>query len=125
MESPASQVTSLGFLLKQAFDFGWLFALLSVVTEVMRDAANPGDTGGFLSWSTVAASGGAGRVARLRHGDIAGQLVHATGLLQDAVVHLAGGAEDHALGFRQAHTIGGPPGEVCRHGRVASGRVLE
>lgn len=49
-------VRSLRFLLKKAFDFGWLFAFLSIVTKVMWDAADPGDRGGFRSCFAVVAS---------------------------------------------------------------------
>lgn len=53
-------VNSLRFLLKKVFDFRWLFAFLPVVTEVMRDAAYPGDAWGLLGRSTtVVASRGA------------------------------------------------------------------
>lgn len=64
-------------------------------------------------------------MARLRHRDATGELVHTTGLLQDAIVHLARGAEDHALGFGEAHTIRRTPREICGHRGVAPGRVLE
>lgn len=64
-------------------------------------------------------------MARFRHRDATGKLVHAAGLLQDAVVHFARRAEDHALGFRQPDAIGGAPGHVSRDGRVSSGGILQ
>lgn len=64
-------------------------------------------------------------MARLGHRDATGKLVHATRLLQDAVVHLAGGTEDHALGLRQPRAIRGAPGEICRDRRLPAGGVLQ
>lgn len=86
------------------------------MTKVVRDAAYSGNTGGFLNWLAVTAGQGAGCVSRIRHRDATRELVHAAGLLQDAVVHSARRAEDHALGFRQAHTLRGAPGDICCHG---------
>lgn len=91
------------------------------MTEVMWGAADPGGVQGLLHCFTVAAAGGAGRVAHFRHRDATGKLVHAAGLLQDAVVHLVCGAEDHALRLCQTPTIRRTPREVCSDGRVSSG----
>lgn len=64
-------------------------------------------------------------MTRFRHRDATRKLVHATGFLQDAIVHLAGRAEDHALGLCETHTIRRAPGEICSDGRVASGGILQ
>lgn len=46
---------SLRLLLEKAFDFGWLFAFLTIMTEVMWDAAYSGNIGGFLNWLAIIA----------------------------------------------------------------------
>lgn len=106
---------SLRLLLEKAFDFGWLFAFLTIMTKVVWDAAYSGNMCGFLNWLAVIASGRARCVSGIGHRDATGELVHAAGLLQDAVVHSARRAEDHALGFRQTRTLRGAPGDICCH----------
>lgn len=89
--------SSLRFLLKKAFNFWWLFAFLSIMAKVMWDAAYPGNTWGFLNWFAVVASWGTWCVARFRYRDATGKLVHATGFLQDAIVHFACRTEDRSM----------------------------
>lgn len=86
------------------------------MTKIVRDAAYPGNVWGFLNWFIVVASGGTGRVAGFRHRDATGKLVHATGFLQDAIVHFAGRTEDHTLRFCQTYTIRRTPREICSDG---------
>lgn len=86
------------------------------MTKIVRDAAYPGNMWGFLNWLTVVASRGTGRVARFRHRDATRKLVHATGLLQDAIVHFAGRTEDHTLRFCQTYTIWRTPRDICSYG---------
>lgn len=116
---------SLRLLLEKAFDFWWLFAFLTIMTKVMWDAAYSGNIWGFLNWLAIVASWGARCVSRIRHRDATRELVHATGFLQDAIVHSACRAEDHALGFRQTHTLRGAPGDICCHWWISPGRILQ
>lgn len=90
------------------------------MAKVMWDAAYPGNTRGFLHWLAVVARGGTRRMARFRHGDATGELVHATRFFQDAIVYFAGRTEDHALSFRQTHAIRRTPRDVCSYGRISS-----
>lgn len=87
-----------------------------MMTKIVWDAAYPGDVWGFLTCFAAVASGGTGRVAGFRHRDAAGELVHTAGLLQDAVVHLAGRTEDHTLRFCQTRTVRRAPRDICSYG---------
>lgn len=86
------------------------------MAKVMWDAAYPGNTWGFLHWLAVVSRKGTRRVARFRHGNATGELVHAARFFQDAIVHFAGRTEDHALSFCQAHAIRRTPRDVCSYG---------
>lgn len=94
------------------------------MTEVMWDAADPGHIWGFLNWLTVVASGGTGRVARFGQRDATRKLVHATGFLQDAIVHFACRTEDHALRFCQTDTVRRTPRDIRSYGRVSPGGIF-
>lgn len=118
-------VESLRLLLEKAFDFWWLFAFLAIMTKVMWDAAYSGNIRDFLNWLAVIASWGTWCVSRFRHRDATRKLVHATGFLQDAIVHFAGRTEDHALGFCQTHTLRGAPGDICCYWRIPPGGILQ
>lgn len=86
------------------------------MTKIVRDAAYPGNVCGFLNCFTVVAGRGTGCVARFRHRDATRKLVHATGFLQDAIVHFAGRTEDHTLRFCQTHTIRRTPRGIYSYG---------